>query len=186
MRASRDIDMDIFLYYTTGDLFPEFRGSVAAYSLNKLDLGLSYITMIFANMFPGSIASVLGIDKAHQIVIGGYVADLLGYEDIGIRTSITGELLLTSILSYIVFWFAILLFLHQINKQYFKNHYWGKDKCIYMYIGLFTSLIIPYGVSLIPNLIITTFVLLFLKSVMYRRADVVSGNQLILKSNNEN
>lgn len=172
MRANRKLDMDLFLAFLTADLFPEFRGSVAAFPLNKLDLGWEYVSMIFSRMFPGSIAEGLGIDKVHQINIGPYVAKLLGYDGIGIRISITGELLLTNIISYMVYWLVILFFLHLINERYYKNNCWGKDKCIYMYIGLFTSLIIPYGISLIPNLIITTLVLLILKTIVYSRTNI--------------
>lgn len=166
-RGKGEVDAELFVNFLTADLFPEFRGAVAAFQLNHRDLGPDYTSMILSRFFPGSIAPIIGIDKEHQLSPGGYVADLLGYNGIGIRISLTGELLLSSVWFYILFWFIVIYILHTINKSYFSSNVWGKDKLIYMYIGLFISLVIPYGTGLIANTIILLVVMLILKKICY-------------------
>lgn len=169
LRLGNDIDNELFLNFLTADLFPEFRGSVAVSLLNNKDLGSSYLEMIFSRMFPGAIADFFGIDKTHQIDIGGYVANLLGLDLLGIRTSLSGELLMTSEIWYVFYLLFIFSSVILINKKYFKSYYWGKNKFVYMYIGLFWSLIIPYGIGLIPNAIIITIIIVVLKMSVYSR-----------------
>lgn len=166
-RGKGDVDTELFMNFLTADLFPEFRGAVAAFHLNHKDLSLEYISMVVSSFFPGSIAPVLGIDKVHQLSPGGYVANLFGYDNIGIRISLTGELLLGSVWFYIFFWLIEIYIVHTINKKYFSSNVWGKDKLIYLYIGLFISLVVPYGTGLIANTIILSVVLLILKAICY-------------------
>ena len=167
-RGKGEIDMELFYNFLTADLFPEFRGSVAAYKLNSKDLSFDYLSMVFSNLFPGGIASILGIDKEHQLQTGAYVASLFGYENLlGIRISLTGELLLCNLGFYFIFWSILIISVHKLNVFYFNKHIWGRDKFISLYIGLFVSLVIPYGTGLIANTIIIVIFFCLLKNVVY-------------------
>ena len=162
-----EFDEELFTNFFISDFFPEFRGAVASFHLNKLDLTIPYISYCVSMLFPGFLTPYLGINKAAQISVGGYVSNLFGYSGFGIRTSITGELLLTNPFSYVVFWIIIFGGVCLLNKKYFKYDHWGKSKVIYLFLGLYYSLIIPYGISLFPNIIMMIVLMLIIKRFAY-------------------
>lgn len=160
-------DEELFTNFFISDFFPEFRGAVAAFHLNKLDLTLPYISYCISMLFPGFLTPYLGINKAAQISVGGYISNLFGYSGFGIRTSITGELLLTNPFSYVIFWIVIFGGVCLLNKKYFQYDHWGKNKVVYLFLGLYYSLIIPYGISLFPNIIMMIVLMLIIKRFAY-------------------
>ena len=171
-QQGENTDVEFLLNYASSDLFPELRGSMASYLLNKKDLTFPYISYILSMMLPGSIATIIGIDKSEQISIGSYIADLLGFEGFGIRTSITGELILTNPLSYVLFWIGILYILRQINNLYINEKIWGSDKVIYLFVGVYFITLIPYGINSSPNIIVITIFMIFIKKFIYKRKKI--------------
>jgi hypothetical protein len=153
-RARADEVKDFFIDYMTADLFPEYRGAVAAYHLNKEDLSAPLISSCTIALIPGAVADAVGVDKSARLSIGGYVAELFGITGIGIRTSFTGEILLTNPITYLFFWLILLLFVVQINKNYFKSRNLSYKKVGCVILGIYCALVIPYGTGLLPILII--------------------------------
>lgn len=163
-----NLNEETFVDFFTADFFPEFRGAVAAYHMNRLDLTLPYISYCIAMLIPGFVAPFLGINKGTQLAVGGYIANLLGYEGFGIRTSITGELLLTNPLSYIIWGLLIFAGVYFLNERYFNYKCWGVSKIILLFLGIYYSLIIPYGITLFPNIIMMIIFMWILKKIIYK------------------
>ena len=169
-KAGNDVETDLVLDFMTADLFPEFRGSIASYFLNKKDLSLDYIGFMLTSFFPGSLLDIIGIDKSSQISIGGYVAQLLGLSGhYGIRTSFTGELLLTNPITFIIIWLLYLWTVLRINRFYFKYIVWNHNKLLMLFYGLSLGTIIPYGISLLPNTLIMIIVFSMFSSLAYKK-----------------
>ena len=92
-----NVDYEQAFRYFIAELFPEFRGAVGATYLNTQDLTFPISQFIFSMCLPRVITDILGINKQNLLFVGKYVAELLGYDSIGIRISFTGELLLCNI-----------------------------------------------------------------------------------------
>lgn len=168
-KAGNDIETDLVLDFVTGDLFPEFRGSIGSFTLNKKDLTFDYWGFLLTSFFPGSITKIFGVDKSSQISIGSYVAQLLGFEgNFGIRTSFTGELLLTNPFTFIVIWGILLTIVSKLSSIYFKAKTWNYRKIVIMYLGLNLGTVIPYGISLLPNTIILIVFILIISEFIFK------------------
>lgn len=158
-----DMETEFLLDFITGDLFPEFRGAIGSYSLNKKDLSIDFFYFLMANFIPGFVATPLGIDKSKQLSIGSYIADLLGFDGLfGIRISFTGELLLTNMFVLLLFWCLLITIVLKINQLYFRIEQWNFSKMILLYIGISIGPIIPYGITHIPGTLLLMISLLII------------------------
>lgn len=169
-QTGNDVETEFVLDFLTADLFPEFRGSIGSYSLNNKDLSLDYIGVMLTCFLPGSFLGMIGIDKASQISIGSYVAQLLGFDgNSGIRTSFTGELLLTNPMTFVLIWMLLFIIVLRINTLFFKEREWNIRKLLMLYFGLNLGTIIPYGISLLSNTIIMIVVVSVFSSFAYKK-----------------
>lgn len=166
-----NVSSELIARYFWGDIFPEFRMFVYFNKISENNLTDVVYGTFFSGLIPGFIYNLVGIDKAEfYITIGKYVQSHMGNLGInlGIRLTLFGELYMAGgMISLISSLAVILVVIHILDIKYQMEKIFSTNKYIYLVMGIFMALSIPYGTLFLTSTIqfyfYTYFILKYVK-----------------------